>query len=165
MKPEDVEFVKFWSRVEFSDGCWNWIGGDNGNGYGCFWVNGKVQRAHRIAWILMRGEIPSHLSSHGMCVLHICDNPKCVRPDHLFLGTNLDNVKDRDAKGRGNTIAGIRIAAQRKKTKPFCVNGHALSGENLRIISTSGFRVCRQCARERAKNHYDREKEWKYDRS
>lgn len=80
-------------------GCWLWAGapGDgkpNGQ-YGRFRMNGKQWRAHRAAWILFRGSIPSE--KH---VLHRCDNPACVNPEHLFIGSNVDNVADRVTKGR-----------------------------------------------------------------
>lgn len=80
-------------------GCWLWTGapGDgkpNGQ-YGRFRVRGRQLKAHRVAWLLFRGDIPD-----GQQVLHQCDNPVCVRPDHLFLGTNADNVADRVRKGR-----------------------------------------------------------------
>lgn len=78
------------------DECWEWIAHKNNDGYGCFGFDGKVEGAHRIAYQLYVGEIPE-----GLCVCHRCDNPSCVRPDHLFLGTQADNMHDRDNKGRG----------------------------------------------------------------
>lgn len=82
---------RFWSRVQKSDGCWTWTGSKDGDGYGFV---GR-DRAHRFSYELANGPIPK-----GLCVLHTCDNPPCVRPDHLFLGTHADNVADRHAKGR-----------------------------------------------------------------
>lgn len=91
---------RFWSKVKKTDTCWLWIGGRLTDGYGAFKMpNGRTsgiqQRAHRIAWLLTHGTIPD-----GQQVLHTCDNPLCVCPDHLFLGTALDNVRDKHAKGR-----------------------------------------------------------------
>ncbi len=63
--------------------------------YGKFYLNGKRERAHRVSWMIHRGKIPK-----GMHVLHRCDNPPCVNPDHLFLGSNQDNVDDKMSKGR-----------------------------------------------------------------
>jgi hypothetical protein len=76
-------------------GCWLWIGYLNHYGYGRFCLNGKAIGAHRASWIAFNGPIPI-----GMHVLHRCDVRSCVNPDHLFLGTQSDNVRDMHAKGR-----------------------------------------------------------------
>ena len=89
---------RFWEKVDKRDDneCWDWKAySDLYWGYGTFRFRNKTQKAHRVAWTLTKGEIPNSL-----CVLHKCDNPACVNPAHLFLGTNLDNIKDRDAKNR-----------------------------------------------------------------
>ena len=89
---------RFWSFVNKTDGCWLWTGSTNRKGYGQMSQGRRGLRplhAHRLSWMIHFGEISS-----GMCVLHRCDNPPCVRPDHLFLGTIADNDADRDAKGR-----------------------------------------------------------------
>lgn len=86
-------FFRFFDKVLVGDGCWEWQGYCDVDGYGRF--KGEEQMAPRMAWRLWYGLIPD-----GMHVLHKCDHPPCVRPDHLFLGTPLDNAKDRDAKGR-----------------------------------------------------------------
>lgn len=92
--------VRFWPRVDKSGECWNWTGGiSRKNGYGQFSLGRKsdgATSAHRFSWKLHFGEI-----SDGLWVLHRCDNPKCVRSDHLFLGTSAENTADRCAKGRG----------------------------------------------------------------
>lgn len=79
--------------------CWYWVGAGSSNGrYGCFRAGGKHGKhmgAHRAAWEIFKGEIPK-----GMHVLHRCDVPSCVNPDHLFLGTHKENMDDRAAKGR-----------------------------------------------------------------
>lgn len=87
---------KFWKRVEKTDTCWLWRGPINSDGYGAVGMNFKTIRAHRAAWIYTNGSIPD-----GLWVLHRCDTPLCVRPDHLFLGTAKDNADDRDSKGHG----------------------------------------------------------------
>lgn len=87
---------RFMSKVRKTGVCWDWCGSFTWNGYGRFALTPtKGVRAHRFSWELHRGTIPD-----GLCVLHRCDNPKCVNPTHLFLGTHKDNAADRDAKGR-----------------------------------------------------------------
>lgn len=87
-------FSKKVECIPFS-GCWVWMGFDMRDGYGGLNVNGTPKLAHRISWKLHRGEIPS-----GMCVLHRCDVACCVNPDHLFLGTQQENIADKVAKNR-----------------------------------------------------------------
>ena len=80
---------------EPNSGCWLWLGYGDKDGYGKFQVNNKRWSAHRYSWFLHNGGIPN-----GMCVLHRCDNPPCVNPKHLWLGTSSENTADRDRKGR-----------------------------------------------------------------
>jgi hypothetical protein len=77
------------------NGCWEWVGGRASGGYGGFCVNGKTQKAHRVSYEAYKGKIPK-----GMVVRHTCDNPACINPDHLIIGTQKDNVADREARGR-----------------------------------------------------------------
>lgn len=76
-------------------GCWLWIASKNNKGYGEISIKGKTMKAHRVSYELYKGNIPL-----GLCVCHICDIPSCVNPDHLFLGTHSDNMKDRQVKSR-----------------------------------------------------------------
>jgi hypothetical protein len=87
--------IRFWSKVRITPECWLWTARHTRKGYGMFKQGSLDRLAHRVAWEEVNGPIPP-----GLCVLHKCDNPPCVRPDHLFLGTQADNIADRDAKGR-----------------------------------------------------------------
>ncbi len=93
--------LRFWEKVDIDpNGCWTWTAQKAKNkgrfNYGYLAVKGRPTLAHRISWSIHFGEPAS-----GLCVLHKCDNPSCVRPDHLFLGSMRDNMIDRDVKGRG----------------------------------------------------------------
>ena len=85
---------RFWSKAKHSNGCWRWTGGLS-HGYGIFRMKDKTYLAHRVAWEMEYGRIPA-----GMQVCHKCDTPECIRPKHLFLGTQQDNMQDALKKGR-----------------------------------------------------------------
>lgn len=93
-------------------GCWLWVGSVGKLGYGIVDVNGKHANAHRISWELHRGPIPA-----GLCVLHQCDVPGCVNPDHLFLGSLRDNTQDMLRKGRN---------VSPRRASGLCKRGHPL---------------------------------------
>lgn len=94
---------RFWARVEKSDACWLWTGPLINAGYGKFKVESRTRSAHRFSYELRHGPIPE-----GMIICHTCDNPPCVNPDHLFLGTNKDNSRDMVAKNRAARLRGER---------------------------------------------------------
>lgn len=128
---------------EPNSGCWLWTAATDRAGYG---VTGYAKggshthRAHRVSYEAFIGLIPE-----GMLVCHKCDTPGCVNPDHLFVGTPLDNMLDKARKGRVKC---------HHRGKTHCVNGHLLSGEN--VSTKRGRRDCVVCARARAKAHYYR---------
>lgn len=108
-------------------GCWEFGGSLFDSGYGQIRFNGKKQKAHRVAWQVWRGNIPDR-----MCICHICDNPKCINPAHLFLGTHLDNAEDKVNKGRstkgmlvGENNPGAKLTAQEVAT----IKRRVLAGE------------------------------------
>ena len=114
-----------------SDECWEWQA-CRANGYGQLSVNGEMIRAHRIAWLFWRGEIP-----YGLCVCHICDNKLCCNPRHLWLGSHAANMRDMVAKGRqahGETVGGARLTADQvreifKRYKAGGITQKALAAE------------------------------------
>ena len=116
-------------------GCWEWTGAKSRAGYGQFGYLGNWYRAHRVAYLVWRGPL-----KRGLYVCHRCDNPGCVRPSHLFLGTNSDNIRDSLTKGR-----------HYHATRTHCPRGHAYTGDNLIVTMQSGgqykHRQCRACHR------------------
>ena len=122
-RPRSSIAERFWSKVRKTEGCWEWAAGRitdprGKSGYGNFYIGAKDGKkieavAHRVAWELTNGAIPE-----GLKVLHECDNPGCVRPDHLFLGTQKDNIADMISKGRRADFSGIRNG--RSKLRQAC---------------------------------------------
>jgi hypothetical protein len=134
---------EFWDHVDKSGECWFWTLGKQSRGYGVFWLrHGEPVLAHRLAYELAT----SASVAKDVDILHTCDHPLCVRPDHLFKGTASDNMTDMYAKGRGNVEAKKANSFNAKKT--HCPKGHPYSGDNLHIKS-NGQRICLTCKRER----------------
>jgi hypothetical protein len=101
---------RFWKKVAIAkeNECWVWIGRIGSYNYGVFDLDNKAIRAHRFSYIIHFGEIPS--SPPDLCVCHTCDNPSCVNPAHLWLGTRSQNMQDKIKKGRGNYLKGIEAS-------------------------------------------------------
>ena len=93
MSKDIARFYKFVPAAEPSD-CWEWQSTKNHRGYGKFWLNGRTDLAHRVSYLFHKGSIPD-----GFLVRHTCDNPPCVNPDHLLVGTVKDNARDAIERG------------------------------------------------------------------
>jgi hypothetical protein len=104
--PEIVR--RFWEKVDVRspDECWPWTGGVNADGYGRFRVQCQLTSAHRLAYTLVHGTIPESNTPGGSVIMHSCDNPRCVNPFHLDLGTHRTNSVDRNNKGRAASRKG-----------------------------------------------------------
>lgn len=92
---------RFWAKVEKTDGCWLWKAAMRLNGYGCFNFKGRLESAHRVAYTLVKGDIPD-----GMVIMHSCDMRRCVNPAHLSLGTWQENTQDAIRKRRHHFAPG-----------------------------------------------------------
>lgn len=124
---------KFWGKVRKAgeDDCWEWEGSKNAHGYGTHYFRGTTWRAHRVAMVLSGANV------EGGTVCHHCDNPGCVNPKHLYVGTNATNVRDMWSRGRAAGPTADNAA------KVYCKRGHLLMGRNIRVYR--GMRTCRPC--------------------
>lgn len=127
---------RFFSQIAPAHGgCYEWCGGKHRDGYGIFGVGERRFLTHRIAWAIANGDIPA-----GMLVLHRCDNPPCINPEHLFLGTDADNARDKMLKGRC-------------WHPTHCPHGHSYSDPANVYTSPKGIKNCRQCNRDKAREY------------
>lgn len=132
--------VRFWEKVRKDDKCWEWQSWITKDGYGQFCHVGRPRLAHRMSWVLSFGDIPD-----GKCVLHRCDNRRCVRPSHLFLGTKQDNNLDKAIKGRsliGEKNPNCRFSDQDVKRIKVMSNSMTRSGI-ARIFGTDASTISR----------------------
>jgi hypothetical protein len=139
----DTLAQRFWPKVEKGDGCWLWRAGRNGNGYGVISLNGMAKPATHASWWLEHGKWPDG----GLFVCHTCDNPQCVRPDHLFVGTPKDNSQDSVKKGRSffqNQPVGDSVW-DRRRAELRCPNGHLYTPDNTGEHPTKKWRICLTC--------------------
>jgi len=134
---------RFYSKVarDQKTGCFIWIGSKMLNGYGRIKVNGTNWLAHRFSWEMHLGTVPKDL-----CVCHHCDNPLCVNPAHLFLGTNQDNANDCVQKGRANLPKGEKHPRHRltakeilairadKRKRPLIASDYGVSSDHIKDI-------------------------------
>ena len=127
---------RFWERVDRSGDCWVWTSTRNERGYGVVIVQSPGDpsvplhmKAHRLSYLIEYGPPPADLF-----VLHTCDNPPCVNPAHLFLGTARDNAQDMAAKGRSSS-----------QRKTHCPHGHPYDAANTYVVPRTGHRQCRTC--------------------
>ena len=133
MRTKDVK-IRFWEKVKrLPSGCWEWTAQKTRGGYGRIKIDGKQCVASRVAWTFAHGSIP-----RGMFVCHHCDNPPCVRPGHLFVGTPNDNMQDSIHKGRSNPgqLGEAHHAARLTNDDVIEIRRSRASGELLRCIAS-----------------------------
>lgn len=134
MTRKDVLEKVFRKHVKKTSTCWKWVSTKSRGGYGKLKKNDVTWLAHRFVWTIINGPIP-----HKYVVCHRCDNPSCVRPSHLFLGTHSDNTRDAVKKGRHGQMV-------TKNTRTHC-----RSGKHQWVMGQS---ECRECYNEKARNRY-----------
>lgn len=131
------DVARYWAKVRCGRDCWTWTSNRTPDGYGQIWLGGRPVYAHRLAWLLAHGPIPK-----GLSVLHRCDVPACVNPNHLFLGTQLDNMRDAAAKGR---LHAPHPKAQRVSDAEvlqilgLCANGRTQTSVAMQFGVSAGF--------------------------
>ncbi len=105
-----TNLARFWANIQTTESCWIWVGTRACRGYGAISIDRKRWRAHRLSWAIHNGTIPD-----GLYICHRCDNPPCVNPEHLFAGTQKDNIADCVRKGRFSRSIGERTRNNRRR--------------------------------------------------
>lgn len=148
-------YLRFWEKVNrFDDNsCWEWLGYKNKKGYGQISKDEtrKLILAHRASWLLHNGSF-----DESLYVCHKCDNPSCVNPKHLFLGTNKDNMEDRDRKGRTKPgyVFGSKCGASKLKEYQVCdIRNSNLSAKELAVKYNINISTVRQILKRKTWRH------------
>lgn len=131
--PVELDLYRFFSKVKYSDDCWEWLGCKR-IGYGQFWYNGVSVGAHR--WSLMFFK-DMDITNRSAWACHLCNNPGCVNPFHLYEGTAQSNAWD-----------SVKLNTHYCKAKTHCSRGHEFTKENT--VKTKNRRYCRKCRNARA---------------
>ena len=149
---------RFNQKINKTNTCWLWTGAQNSKGYGAMSYNGKVINAHRLSYLLHKGEIPDKL-----IVCHTCDTPRCVNPDHLWLGTHTDNNHDMIKKNRHG---------KNMRRQTHCRKGHKFTPKTTYIRTEpdgTQYQNCKTCRNILKKNNRNnpekRQKILEYDRN
>lgn len=128
----EERFFRKVERTMRAPGCWLWTGSKIPQGYGRVRIDGKALATHRVSWEMHRGPIPK-----GLHVLHYCDEPACVNPNHLFLGTHTDNMRDMFAKGRcdrkGEAHGSAKLTSSQVREIRAAPNGSAAMAEKYGV--------------------------------
>lgn len=134
-----IKHIHAHSTPVTESGCWIWLGATDRDGYGYSRTEGCTRKTHRLSYEVFKGPI-----TLGLLVCHSCDIPSCVNPDHLWLGTQQENIQDAHKKGR---------ARNGQKEKTHCKRGHLLSPDNL-YPRKNGWRDCLTCKRANDRRRY-----------
>jgi hypothetical protein len=147
-KLRTTAFDKFIDRVEKTPSCWKWRGGKTVAGYGQFYLNGVSRYAHR--WSFEHFNQVRLSSNEFVC--HKCDNPPCVNPEHLFVGSCKNNFNDAISKGRIDITEQYSRVGSFQRTKTKCKHGHEFSTENTSFYGPeNNYRRCKTCNREKTR--------------